>query len=199
MPEAASKRMVPDEFYAWLRTQDRRHELIDGVPILMAGANRRHDRITINALTTFDRHLGAGPCQTFSADTFVRIPAGNRRQADMGVDCGRPDEASLEADEPTLVLEVLSPTTRAFDQNDKLEEYKTVPSLRYVLLVDPDAPQVRLYRRADAERWFTERATGLHASIGLPLFAMDLRLTDLYARIEFRPRLSVVGGEGEAG
>ena len=199
MPEAAYIRLEPDEFYAWLRTQDRRHELVDGAPVLMAGANRRHDRITINALTIFDRHLGAGPCQTFSADTFVRIPAGNRRQADMGVDRGRADETSLEAAEPTLVLEVLSPTTRAFDQNDKLEEYKTVPSLRYVLLIDPDVPRVRLYRREDTEDWSSERASGLHASVRLSLFAMELRLADLYARLEFRPRLSVVGDQSETG
>ena len=196
MPEAAPRRMAPDEFYAWLRTQDRRHELVDGAPALMAGANRRHDRITINALTTFDRHLGAGPCQTFSSDTFIHIPAGNRRQADMGVDCGRPDEASLEAAEPALVLEVLSPTTRAFDQTDKLEEYKTVPSLRYVLLVDPDVPRVRLYRRDGTEEWSTERAAGLHDSIRLPLFDMELLLADLYARLQFRPQLSVIG-DGE--
>ena len=199
MTEPARRYLTPEAFYDWLRTQERRHELVDGVPSMMAGAGRRHDRITINALGALDRALGDGRCQTFSADTFVRIPAGNRRLPDMGVDCGRPDDASLEAAEPVLVVEVLSPTSRAFDQTEKLEEYKTVPSLEYILLVDPEVPQVRLYRRDAGRAWTSERITGLDAVASLPLLGTALRLADLYARLEFRPRPVLVGGGDDAG
>jgi Uma2 family endonuclease len=123
MNERARKRLTVDEFYAWAsERQDGKYELIDGEPVMMAGANRRHDRITANALRFFGNHLDGHRCQPFTSDTYIRIPAGNRRQADMGVDCGHPEDTSLEADDPQFVVEILSPTTRTFDRNDKLEE-----------------------------------------------------------------------------
>jgi Uma2 family endonuclease len=56
----------------------------------------------------------------------------------MGIDCGTPEDTSMEASAPALVLEVSSPTTRAIDLNEKLEEYRTVPTLEYIVLVDAD-------------------------------------------------------------
>jgi hypothetical protein len=100
--------MTADEFHAWVRTQtEGRYELVDGEPVMMAGATS----------------------------------AGNRRQADGGVDCGTPDDMSMDADRPTMVLGALSLTTRQFVRFEKVEEYKTVPTLDYIVLVDPDCPQ----------------------------------------------------------
>ena len=79
-----------------------------------------------------------------------------------------------------------------FDCNDKLEEYKTVPTLDYILLVDPDYPQVRLYQRDAGRSWVSERLTGLEATVALPMFQLELRLSDVYANLEFRPRPSLV-------
>jgi Uma2 family endonuclease len=189
MSEAAHQRMSVEEFYSWLATQtEGRFELVDGELVAMAGANRRHDRIAANALRLVGNHLEGHPCQPFTSDTYIAIPAGNRRQADMGVDCGRPEDESLEAAEPVMVLEILSPTTRSFDRNDKLEEYKTVQSIEYIVLVDPDYPQVRVYRREPHRNWTSDRLTGLDAVIELPRFDMRLSLGALYAGLAFRPR-----------
>jgi Uma2 family endonuclease len=199
MNESARRRLTVDEFYAWVsERQDGKYELVDGEPVMMAGANRRHDRIAANALWIFGNHSDGHQCQPFTSDTYIRIPSGNRRQADMGVDCGNPEDESLEADDPKFVLEILSPTTRAFDRNDKLEEYKTVESIEHILLVDPDYPQVRLYTRDASRAWTSRRVTGLDTVVEIPMFGMSLRLADLYARLDFRPQPMLVDLENPA-
>ena len=145
----------------------------------------------------FGNHLDGQRCQPFTADIYVRIPSGNRRQADMGIDCGTPDDDSMEADTPILVLEILSPTTRVFDRNDKLEEYRTVETLEYIVLVDPDQPQIRVYRRQADRSWSSERLAGLTAVLDLPLLDFRVPLSSLYAGLSFRPRPTLVGPEGD--
>jgi len=192
MGDLAPQRLSVEAFYAWVVGRDEKHELVDGQPVMMAGANRRHDRIAANAIRVIGNHLQGHRCQPFTSDTYIRIPGGNRRQADMGVDRGRFADESLDASEPVLVLEILSPTTRTFDRNDKLEEYKTVPTLEYILLVDPDHTQVRPYWRDDDRNWTRERLTGLDAVVRMPLLILEVRLADLYAGLVFRPRPTLV-------
>jgi Uma2 family endonuclease len=188
MSDMARRRYSVEEFYEFVSGQEQGYELVDGEPVMMAGANRRHDRIAGNAIRVVGNHLVGHRCQPFTSDTYIRIPAGNRRQAGMGIDCGPFEDASLEASEPMLLMEILSPTTRTFDRNDKLEEYKTIPELEYILLVDPDYPQVRLYQRGADRLWTSERITGLDAVAAMPLLNLRLSLSDLYAGLLFRPR-----------
>ena len=192
MEDLARQLLTVDQFYQWVVEQEHKFELVDGEPVMMAGANRRHDRIAANAIRVIGNHLQGHRCQPFTSDTYLRIPAGNLRQADMGIDCGRFEDTSLEASEPVLVLEILSPTTRMFDRNEKLEEYKTIPTLEYILLVDPDFPQARLYRR-DADRdWTSDRVTGLTAVVEMRQLGLALSLGDLYFGLGFRPRPTLV-------
>ena len=159
---------------------------------MMAGASRRNDRIAVNAIRLAGNRLEGHRCQPFTSDTYIAIPAGNRRQADMGIDCGTPDDSSLEADAPALVMEILSPTTRLFDRYEKLEEYKTISALEYIVLVDPDYPQVRVYRRQPDRNWDSERLVGLDAVIALPAFDLQLPLSSLYAGLSFCTRPALV-------
>jgi Uma2 family endonuclease len=156
---------------------------------MMAGASRRHDRVVANALRMVGNQLRGKPCQPFTGDTYVRIPSGNRRLPDLGVDCGPMDDNSLEASEPKLVVEVTSPSTRTFDRTEKLEEYKTVPGLQYVLHVDTESPQVRVHSRGGGGEWLSERFSGLDASVEIAGLCLLLKLSELYEGLAFRPRL----------
>ncbi len=161
-------------------------------PLLcLTGATNRHDRIVRNALIAVGTQLDGQHCQPFTADIFIVIPAGNRRHGDIGVDRGTPDEGSMAADAPALVMEILSPTNRALDFQDKIEEYKTVPTLEYILLVDPDTPTVRIWRRNADRVWIYERVSGLEEVLDLSVIGVTLPLARLYAGLTFRlgPRL----------
>jgi Uma2 family endonuclease len=190
--------MTADEFYTWLADQeDGKFELVGGEPRLVAGANRRHDRIAVNALWLLGSGLVGHSCQPFTSNIHIRIPNGNLRHADVGVECGRPPDDSMEADCPFLLIEILSPRTRAFDRNDKLEEYKMIEALSHILLVDPDFPQVRLYSRDRAGAWTSERHEGLEMVIEFQNLPVRLLLSELYDRLEFRPRPMLVDPKGQ--
>jgi Uma2 family endonuclease len=90
--------MSPEEFLEWCQFQEGRYELVDGVPVAMAGAKRRYDQIVVNVLGSLASQLQGHRCRLFTADTAVRIPAGNVRRPDAGADCGQFDDdaASVE-------------------------------------------------------------------------------------------------------
>jgi Uma2 family endonuclease len=187
--------MGPAEFFDWIKDQDGRYELVGGEPVAMAGANQRHDRIVTNALIFLGNALRAkgGPCRPFSADTAVAIPAGNIRYPDLGIDCGAFDDRAMTATEPRLVVEVLSPT-QSFSDYTKPEEYKTVPGIEYVLIVDFALPQVLVHARDEAGGgWRSVEVSGLEAVVELPRLGLALPLAELYRDLTFRPRPTLVG------
>jgi Uma2 family endonuclease len=191
--------MSQDEFLEWCQFQDGKYELVDGVPVAMAGAKRAHDRIVVNTIISLGNQLRGHPCQPFSDDTGVRIPSGNTRRPDVGVDCGQFDPEALAVDSPRLVIEVPSPSTRTFDMFDKLDEYKTVPGLGHIILVDPDAPQAIHWWRGPDQAWQHARHDGLDAEIVLPDLDVKLGLRTLYAGLTFRPRPRLWREGGEIG
>jgi Uma2 family endonuclease len=193
MSDAAIARMLPDEFLEWGLRQDLRYERVDGIPYAWAGAKRRHDRIVMNLHAALVGHLRGHRCVPFSADTAVRIPAGNIRRPDAGIDCGQYEDDALAADLPYLVLEVLSPTTRNLDMFQKLEEYKTVPSIAHIVLVDPDVARAIHWSRTVGGAWQYVAVDGLDSAIRLPEIGYAFDLGTIYEGLTFlsRPRVVV--------
>lgn len=184
MAEAVTSRMTPEEFLRWQKRQDRNFELVDGMPVLapkaMTGATRRHDRVTVNILTALEGRLSGGPCFPATDDIAVRIPArGNLRRPDIIVDCGPFDADALEAAEPRVVIEVLSPSTMGFDRIRRTEEYKTVGHIHAILLVDTEAPRMTVWRRT-ADGFVFEHHDGADAVVPLPEIGVDLPLARAY-------------------
>ena len=180
MAEMKIERMDADTFLEWCTHQEERYELVDGVPRMMAGARARHDRVVVNALVTLRRALAGTPCEPFSGDFAVAIPKGNIRRPDVTVDCGATDDDRLRAENPVLVVEVLSPSTRTFDSVRKVAEYQSVPSIRHILLIDPEAVAGVLHTRAVGETWTTAMLTSPEAEIPLPALGITLLLSDFY-------------------
>ena len=182
MSHAARHRpWTEDEFFRWLERQEGRYELVDGEPRAMTGATNRHNLVVTNLFRALDRRLRGGPCQPSPFNTAVRIPAGNIRYPDLLVDCGpfRPDD--FAASEPVLVAEVLSPSTEVFDLTGKLEEYRTVPTLRHILLLDPKAPRARLHSRAsEADPWSGRPLAGEAAEVALAVLGVAFPLGECY-------------------
>jgi Uma2 family endonuclease len=158
----------------------------------MAGAGRRHDSIVVNLTAAVHAQVRGGPCQTFTSDTYVSTSPSTRRMADLGIDCGKPDDDSLTADRPALVIEVLSPTTGGFDVTVKLAEYQSLPSMDYILLVDTEMPTVHLYLRDQDGRWEDRVVKGLDAAIELPKLNVVLKLAEIYDGLRFRERPRLV-------
>lgn len=182
MAEPQRRSMTPEEFFAWQLDQEERYELVDGVPVPlrgMTGASDAHDAVAVNILGLLWNQLRGGPCRVATADTAVRTSIRGIRRPDVTVECAPIDRTSYEAHAPKLVVEVLSPSTRQMDRIRKVEEYKRLPTLTGIMLVEPGLAQVLVLRRDGAE-WRDEAYAGLHAVVPLPEIGASLTLRDLY-------------------
>jgi Uma2 family endonuclease len=186
MAEPAERAWTLNEFFAWQELQPDRYELVNGRPLrMMAGAKNVHDDIVVNALLALGPQLRSSGCRPFTGDGAVETYPGQIRRPDVGVDYGRRNPDGYKAEAPRLVMEVLSPSTRDFDSIRKLEEYKSVAGLNYILFVEPNAPFVSMWSRAEAGDWREARVAGLDAKADLPALGASLDLRALYDGVVF--------------
>ena len=182
------------EYLAWERKAETKHEYHDGVIVAMTGASRRHNRVTLDTVRSLGNQLEGTPCEPFANDMRVLVPECNRYfYPDVIVVCG---EAQFEDEEfdtltnPTLVVEVLSNSTERTDRRLKLDCYRTLPSLQTYALIAQDAPRIETYTRQDDGTWRYGAVSGLEASVSLPAIGCTLRLADVYARVAFAPEIA---------
>ena len=167
------------DFLAWDATQTTRHEFVRGEVFAMAGAGERHVTVAGNVYVALRQHLAGSPCRTFITDMKLRVEAVDAFfYPDVMVTCSERDAGDpLVKREPVLLVEVLSPATAAFDRGDKFAAYRSLDSLREVLLVDPDLRRCDLFRRQavdGGEAWV------LHPSApgeGVELVSVGLAVT----------------------
>ncbi|AQR62668.1 hypothetical protein BZG35_14185 [Brevundimonas sp. LM2] len=179
--------MTADEFLVWCLDQEDRWELVNGMPIrMMTGATHAHDDVVLNLIVELGNQLKGKRCKPKTANIAARMPEGNVRRPGVTVDCGPADRTALESAAPTAFFEVLSKSTRAFDIARKPEEYKRVPSLRSIVLIDPNLPRVMVWERADeATPWTYRDVDGLEGRIELPAIEVSLTTAALYDGITF--------------
>lgn len=161
-----------------------RHEFIDGELVAMTGTSRAHNTITGNLVAAIRPHLRGTPCRVASADMKV-VSAETARgyYPDVVVSCGDPVEEPDDYTEtrPTLVVEVLSPSTEAFDRGDKCVNYRRIDSLEEYVLVEQSTRAIEVHRRQGGTWTVTSHGPGdvvALASIGLEL-PMDIVYEDV--------------------
>ena len=192
MAEPLERAWTVDEFFAWQERQPDRYELVEGRPLrMMAAAKNVHDDLVVNILLALGPLLRGSPCRPFTGDGAVETYPGQIRRPDVGVDCGRRDPEGYKAEAPRLVAEVLSPSTRDFDSIRKLDEYRSIADLDYILFVEPNEPLVRMWTR-DGAQWRESRQTDLDARVELPKLGAALDMRAVYDGVEFpaSPRLA---------
>jgi len=183
--------MTPDEFLAFERASTTRHEYIDGEIRAMAGASERHIDIQVDLQTLLNIQLRGKPCKVFNSEMRVQLASGNYTYPDASVVCGerqfrentRPDTLL----NPTVIIEVISPSTAAYDHTDKLTRYMAIESVRQIVLVEQDAPGVICYTRGDNGGWQFSAAIGLDSTLALDSIGCTLALADVYAKVTFPP------------
>ena len=154
MGHAATKTpMTADEFLSWEAAQTERHEFVDGEVFAMAGAEDRHVTVSLNVAMALRQHLSGSPCRTFMSDMKLQV-ATSFFYPDVLVTCSDADRDSpLVKREPTLLVEVLSPSTAAYDRGDKFAHYRHLESLKELALIDLDTRRSDVYRRGDDGLW----------------------------------------------
>src|SRR5690242_1556857 len=145
-------RYTPEEYLAHERQAEHKSEYIAGQIIAMSGASRAHNRISVNLLRVLSSQTLDGPCETYGSDLRVKVSArGMYTYPDVTVVCGRQEFEDAQVDtllNPTLIVEILSPSTEAYDRGAKFGYYRALPSLREYLLVAQDQVLLEHYVRA---------------------------------------------------
>ena len=180
--------VTPAEYLAFERAQtDAKHEYLNGEITMMAGASLEHNRIVSNLVATLHAQLRGRPCDVFSGDMRVYISAtGLYTYPDIAALCGEPqleDDASDTLLNPAVIMEVLSPSTEAYDRGRKFDHYRNLESLQTYVLVAQDRWQIELYQRQDTGDWLLSVIKGPEARISLSAIGCELALADVYERV----------------
>ncbi len=183
--DATERRMTVAEFLAWDDGTDRRYQLIDGEPVMMAPASDRHGTLVLRLgsllLAVLDQGL---PFRAqIEAGIAPRAQGAMVLQADLVV-TDEPAIGQTVLSRPHLIAEVLSPSTKSFDRTVKLPTYQGIPSVQEILMIWQDRPVVERHARRDGERWHIDKLAGLEATLALISVPLTMRLADLYRGID---------------
>ena len=128
-------------------------------------------------------------CVTFGSDVKICVALGRMiAYPDVAFVCGEPDFLDGKRDvikNPTLLVEVLSKTTAAYDRGAKFDNYRTIPSLREYVLVFQDEPMIHRYLRNDDDTWTLSVVANLNQAVALPSIGIELPLAEVYDRVDF--------------
>lgn len=188
MADTAQKLMSVEEFFLWCRDQEERYELVDGVPVPLraqSGASTRHDAIAVNVIVTLGNQLRGTGCRPTTPDAALRTAIRRVRRPDVTIECAPPSATSYEATNPIAAFEVLSPTTRKNDRNVKLPEYLKHPTLRTIVLIDPDIMDVLVYRRDVGGEWQDDRFLLPDDQVAIAGTSASISLAVIYEGITF--------------
>ncbi len=144
-----------DEFLAWEAGQLERHEFVQGEVFAMAGAEDHHVTVTLNVAMSLRQALAGTPCRTYMTGMKVQpLESSDFFYPDVLVTCSAADRASaLVKHEPRLIVEVLSPSTAAYDRGEKFVHYRRIASLEEFALVDLDSRRTDVYRKGADGLW----------------------------------------------
>lgn len=172
--------MTGTDYLAWEATQLDRHEFVGAEVFAMAGAEDRHVTVCGNAYIALRQHLSGSPYRTYMTDMRLSVATlGSYFYPDILVTCSANDRASsLVKSEPKLIVEVLSPSTAAYDRGLKFSHYRSLPSLQEYALIDLDTRCTDCYRLGTDGLWvlhpFDSGQTVQLASVALDITAVQL-------------------------
>ena len=172
MNALAQPKISLEDYLAWEEAQPERNEFYRGEVFAMAGARRVHGRVVSNLARRVAEALDGTPCQVFQEGMKLQIADDTVLYPDLFVTCDKADLATEHIFRaPTLVVEVLSPSTQGYDRSHKFALYRRIPSLQEYVLVDPDTRRVEAFSRNSEGQWVLNdmsEADTLHAaSLGI--------------------------------
>jgi len=186
------------EEYAELeKNSEERLEFFDGNVWSVAGASPKHEDIVSNTITELKTKLRGRGCKVFGSNLRVKVPIYQPyRYPDVTALCEQPIYENFYGLEvltnPALIVEVLSPSTEAFDVGDKFTLYKSIASLTEYLLISQELIRVVLYTKRDEKVWLHQEFNSLDETVCLSSLNCEVALAEIYLDIEFekpdRPR-----------
>lgn len=179
--------LTPEEYLAQERQAATKSEYWQGKTYALAGASRRHNLVIFNLAAALGAQLKHRPCEAYTSDMRVKVTsAGLYTYPDIAVVCGKAEFEDHDEDtllNPTVLVDVLSPSTEAYDRGAKFEFYRTLASFSDYLLIAQDRPFIEHFARQPGDRWLLSAYEGLDAVAPIPAIGCELRLADVYDKV----------------
>jgi Uma2 family endonuclease len=186
-------KLTEAEYLELERNAQTKSEFFGGEMLAMSGGTRWHSLISMNVGCALGNQLKVRACGCVAFDSNLRVKVlatGLYTYPDLIVACGKHEFVDEEQDtltNPTVLFEVLSDSTEAYDRGAKFENYRRIPSLKEYVLVSQKAPHIEQFIRQEAGQWLLREAKGMEGTLTLPSLGVTLALSEVYANVEFRP------------
>lgn len=174
-----------EEYLEGEKISQTKHEFIGGEVYAMAGASERHHRICANFFIKLDSHLENSKCQAFITDMKLKADAATFYYPDVFVACDQQPKSEYYREEPILIIEVASPSTRQTDRREKLRAYQQIPSVHEYAVVEQDKIYIELHRRQPDGRWITYYYNHNDEEFAFESVNLNLNLSEVYNRVTF--------------
>jgi len=168
------------EYLAGEEIAEIKHEFIDGEVYAMSGASKNHERISGNIFVNLHAHLQNSPCEPFSSDVKVKV-GDDFFYPDAMVVCDDQTDNDYYTETPTIIVEVLSKSTRRYDETIKRTAYQSIPTLQEYVLIEQDFVNVEVSRKKD--QWSSKHYL-LGDSLTLESIGLTIKVEDLYQRVK---------------
>jgi Uma2 family endonuclease len=174
--------VTPQDFLDGEKFSAVKHEYLNGIVYAMAGGTRRHNSIAINIVTALKPRLRGKPCRLQTSDVLIHLQQGEDERfyyPDVMVVCGQYSPESRKVTDPTIIFEVVSPTTERQDAGEKKDAYLRCESVQTYVLVQPERVEVTVFARRGAV-WDATVYNEMADVIPLPAIEAELPLGEVY-------------------
>ncbi len=191
MPAQPQLRLTPQEYLIRERRASFKSEYRNGEVLEMAPASRRHILIATNLSAELGAQLKKKPCTVYISALRMKVNAtGLYTYPDVMVVCGAPqfdeDDEQLETlMNPTLIVEVLSPSTEDYDRGSKFGQYRTIPSIQEYLLIAQDRCHAEHFVKQPDQSWLRSEASRMEEALALASIGCTLALAEVYDEVDF--------------
>ena len=177
-----------EEYLASERISPLKHEYYHGRIYAMTGGKEPHNLIAGNTLASLHSQLRRKPCRVYPSDMRVKVlRTGLNTYPDVVVICGQPQFTDAIRDtitNPTIIIEILSPSTERYDRGMKFQNYRTIGTLHDYILIAQDHHHIEHYIRQENDRWMLQEVTNLDEEIHIQSIECILRLEDIYEKVD---------------
>lgn len=184
---ALTNHSTREEYLAYDEASAEKHQFYKGEIFAMSGGSFNHAKIDTNATSQLQSRLAGSTCEVMNSDMRVSTPAGLDTYPDASVYCGEPEliDNNCTLTNPVLIIEVLSPTTRNYDQGDKFTHYRSIPALQNYLLIESEFMHIAHYHRQGKHEWLLREYQHGEDELLLTSIRKSVTVADFYQGTKF--------------
>lgn len=189
------RQYTPEEYLELERKAEYKSEYINGYIYAMAGTSENHNQITFNLSLAIGSQIRDRPCYAYAADRQIKVEeTGLYAYPDLVALCGERQRVQNSLDtllNPQVIIEVLSPSTEAYDRGEKFAHYRRIPSLTEYVMIAQDRMRVERYVR-QGEQWLMTELSDSESILRLESIGCEIPLAEIYAKVDFPPEANGV-------